>query len=60
MVAKSLVEAFNAADDANAPLKATALATTVLVVKHILTVAVQVRDWGRNGWLLTSIDRLAG
>ena len=44
MVAKSLVEAFNAADDANAPLKATALATTVLVVKHILTVAVQVRD----------------
>lgn len=30
-------------DSPNAPLKATALATTLLVVKHILTVAVQVR-----------------
>lgn len=40
---KALAEAFNT-NDADAPLKATALATTVLVLKHILTVAVQVKQ----------------
>lgn len=38
----------DALDSPDAPLKATALATTLLVVKHILTVAVQVRVRNRD------------
>lgn len=44
-------------DSAEAPLKATALATTLLVLKHIATVAVQVFAWACvSGW--RRFDRL--